>query len=155
MHYIFIIYIPCTVLMKGETLLFLLWHCPFYIGVYGSWLTLGVSLKWPLEELQLLALQHWLWHSAPEIAACSKHYWFELNVRKLMSNVVCKVCLMSPSEWLPGQQLCMISKPVMAFLRINVWKFLLSVQAHIHIQHFGSLSNATARTWGFKAKSTP
>lgn len=85
--------------MKGETLLFLLWHCPFYIGVYGSWLTFGVSLKWPLEELQLLALQHWLWHSAPEIAACSKHYWFELNVRKLMSNVVYVWCPL-PSDCL-------------------------------------------------------
>ena len=43
------------------------------MGVYGNWLTFGARLKWPLEELQFLALPHWLNFSAPDVAACAKH----------------------------------------------------------------------------------
>ena len=42
----------------------------FHMGVNGDWLTFIASLKWPFEELQFLALLHWLHFSTSVIAAC-------------------------------------------------------------------------------------
>ena len=36
-----------------------------------DWLAFGASLKWPLEELQFLALLHWLHFTASEVAVWS------------------------------------------------------------------------------------
>lgn len=53
----------------------------FHMRNYGVWLASGASLKWPLEEQQLLALLHWLHFSAPEVAA-----WDRLNMEEKKSN---------------------------------------------------------------------
>ena len=43
------------------------------MGLNEDWLTVGASLKWPLDELQLLALLYGLHFSSLEVVA-----WFEL-----------------------------------------------------------------------------
>lgn len=53
----------------------------FHMRNYGVWLASGASLKWPLEEQQLLALLHWLHFSALEVAA-----WDRLNMEEKKSN---------------------------------------------------------------------